>query len=59
MSMHQAWAIWSGHQPDRIAEPRQPQPPRQVRPSVRLNQLDERILTDIGMSKLGFPMARP
>jgi len=59
MTMHLAWAIWSGNQPERIGEPAQPKPPRQTRPAVRLDQLNERVLSDIGMSKLGLPVARP
>jgi hypothetical protein len=59
MSMHQAWALWSGNQPERIAEAASPKPQPKMRPSVRLDQLNERILSDIGMSKLGIPVAGP
>jgi len=60
MTMFEAWAIWSGNQPDRITEgagTREcPKPPCQDRPASALKQLNERILHDIGVSKLGFPL---
>jgi uncharacterized protein YjiS (DUF1127 family) len=55
MTMFQAWAIWSDNQPDRVAEgPIQPQ--RKERPVATLQQLNERILHDIGVSRFGFPI---
>ena len=60
MTMFEAWAIWSDNQPDRISEGagRRQCPERQCedRPASTLKQLNERILHDIGVSKLGFPI---
>jgi hypothetical protein len=41
-----------------IADVSERQPRMATRPRVRLDQLDARILADIGMSKLGVPVAR-
>jgi uncharacterized protein YjiS (DUF1127 family) len=57
MSMFEAWAIWSRNQPDRIAEKTMKRESRE-RPVATLNQLNERTLHDIGVSKLGFPIGR-
>ena len=57
MTMFEAWAIWSGNQPERIAESAAARPPNRPQAVLRLDQLNERVLSDIGMSKLGFPVA--
>ena len=58
MTMFEAWAIWSANQPERIVEGGVPKARTGPASPVRLAQLNERILHDIGMSKLGFPVAR-
>jgi hypothetical protein len=58
MSMFEAWAIWSDNQPDRIAEGMAKEPESKERRAGTLKQLNERILHDIGVSKLGFPIGR-
>ena len=58
MTMFQSYAIRFGRWPKRIAEIPDREPRMTTRPRVRLDQIDERILADIGMSKLGFPVTR-
>jgi len=57
MSMFEAWAIWSDNQPDRIAESTVKSQNKE-KPAAALTQLNERVLHDIGVSKLGFPIGR-
>jgi hypothetical protein len=54
--MFEAWVIWSDNQPDRIAEGPVAKPETKRRPAATLQQLSERVLHDIGVSKLGFPI---
>ena len=57
MTMFEAWAIWSDNQPERIAEG-VVKPQGKTRPVTRVQELNERILRDIGISRLGLPMLR-
>jgi hypothetical protein len=57
MTMFEAWAIWSGNQPERITEGGV-KPQGKARPAATLQELNERILHDIGMSRVGLPILR-
>ena len=57
MTMFQAWVIWSDNQPERITEG-VVKPQRKAHPAATVQQLNERILHDIGISKLGLPVLR-
>jgi hypothetical protein len=57
MTMFECWALWADNQPDRISEGGVKCAPKE-RPAATLKQLNERLLHDIGLSKLGFPIGR-
>jgi len=57
MTMFEAWVIWSENQPARITEGGV-KPQGKTRPTSTLQELNQRILHDIGVSKLGLPILR-
>ena len=57
MTMFEAWVIWSDNQPDRITEGAV-KPQGKAPPAATLQELNERILHDIGVSRLGLPILR-
>lgn len=57
MTMFEAWVIWSDNQPNRVTEGGV-KPRGKAHPAATLQQINERVLRDIGMSKLGMPIGR-
>jgi hypothetical protein len=58
MRMFEAWAVWSDNQQGRIADGTVKRESKE-KPAATLTQLNERVLHDIGLSRLGFPVGCP
>ena len=59
MRMFEAWAVWSDNQQGGIANGVVVKRESKEKPAATLTQLNERVLHDIGLSRLGFPVGCP